>query len=215
MVSDGDTPSESETKEEVSIEEGEEDVELSDQDQSVNRNIIDPTNFPTLELTLEEVRRRYDDEEARRDTVENKISIVVTVDALLISFGTLFNQGYRPLALGAILIPALVSAGLGLYAIRSRDYERPGKEIWDFYDYSEFNDVDAQREQLLLDYVKTTGVNKEKNKYKFKSLDLCTLLTFISITLLLITPLMDFFIVFELIWGVGRFLIDFTIDWVL
>lgn len=87
-----------------------------------------------------------------------------------------------------ILLPALVSAGLGLHAIRSRDYERPGKNIWDFYDYSDYDNVDAQREQLLLDYVRTTGNNKEKNDPKFGVFNNCIKLTFVSLALLLIAP---------------------------
>jgi len=82
----------------------------------------------------------------------------------------------------------LVSAGLGLHAIRSRDYERPGKNIWDFYDYSEYDRSDAQREQLLLDYVRTTGKNKEKNDPKFGVFNTCIKLTFVSLVLLLVTP---------------------------
>ncbi|WP_126665152.1 hypothetical protein [Haloterrigena salifodinae] len=171
--------------------------EQSEEEQSDERDVIAPSDFPTLELTLEEARRRYDDEEARRDTVENKIGIVVTVDALLISFGALFNQGLHPLVLVVVLVPALVSAGLGLHAIRSRDYERPGKDIWDFYNYSDYDDVGDQREQLLLDYVRTTGKNKEKNDPKFGVFNICIRLTFTSLALLLATPVASYFGLFE------------------
>jgi multisubunit Na+/H+ antiporter MnhG subunit len=162
--------------------------ETGEEETADDRDVIDPSDFQTLELTLEEARRQYDDEETRRDTVENKIGIVVTVDALLISFGALFNRGPSSLALVVILLPALVSAGLGLHAIRSRDYERPGKNIWNFYDYSEYDRSDAQREQLLLDYVRTTGKNKEKNDPKFGVFNICIKLTFASLVLLLVTP---------------------------
>jgi hypothetical protein len=158
-----------------------------------DRDVIDPSEFPSLELTLKEARRQYDDEEIRRDTVENKIGIVVTVDALLISFGALFNQGLPSLLLVVILIPALVSAGLGLHAIRSRDYERPGKNIWGFYDYSEYDDVGAQREQLLLDYVSATSGNKKKNDPKFGIFNTCIKLTFTSLALILVIPVVDEF----------------------
>lgn len=197
MADDGNTQSGSEAEREVAVEEGEEGGESSDEEESESRDVIDPTEFPTLELTLDEARRQYDDEEARRDTVENKIGIVVTVDALLISFGALFNQGLHPLVLVVVMVPALVSAGLGLHAIRSRDYERPGKNIWDFYDYSDYNDVGDQREQLLLDYVRTTGTNKKKNDPKFGVFNTCITFTFASLVLLLATPIANYFGVFE------------------
>lgn len=168
-------------------------------DSDTERDVISPDEFPTLELTLEEARRQYDDEETRRDTVENKIGIVVTVDALLISFGALFNQGINPIILVIVLVPALVSAGLGLHAIRSRDYERPGKDIWNFYDYSDYDNAGDQREQLLLDYVRTTGKNKEKNDPKFGVFNTCIKLTFVSLLLLLATPIASEFGLLEAI----------------
>jgi hypothetical protein len=180
----------------MSEEAADESRSVAEQDENKSaddRDVIDPSEFPSLELTLKEARRQYDDEEIRRDTVENKIGIVVTVDALLISFGALFNQGLPSLLLVVILIPALVSAGLGLHAIRSRNYERPGKNIWDFYDYSEYDDVGAQREQLLLDYVSATSGNKKKNDPKFGIFNICIKLTFTSLALLLIIPVVDEF----------------------
>lgn len=210
MPSDGDTHSGSEAERGVAVEEDEKGVKSRNEAQSEDRDVIDPSDFQTLELTLEEARRQYDDEEARRDTVENKIGIVVTVDALLISFGALFNQGLHPLVLVAVLIPALVSAGLGLHAIRSRDYERPGKNIWDFYDYSEYDDIGAQREQLLLDYVRTTGMNKEKNDPKFGVFNTCIKLTFTSLVLLLAMPVANYFGVFDWALREGRLLFDWV-----
>lgn len=171
--------------------EGEEPSETEDESESDERNVIDPEDFPTLELTLEEARRQYDDEERRRAAVENKIGIVVTVDALLISFGALFGQDFHPLLLVLVMVPALASAGLGLWAIRSRDYDRPSKHIRDFHDYSDYDDNDTQREQLLLDYETTTGENKKKNDPKFSYFNWCITLTFISLVLVLATPVVQ------------------------
>ena len=151
-------------------------------------------NFPTLELTLEEARRRFDDEELRRETVESKIGIVVTVDALLISFGALVSQELHPLALVLVLLPALASAGYGLHSIRSRDYDRPGKEIDDFHEYgNEYDDVEAQRERHLLDYEDSVKSNIERNERKFKAYNRCIKLTTASLILLLFMPVADYF----------------------
>lgn len=179
-----------------------EDTEDADTGESDSTDIgepIDPSEFTTLELTLEEARRHYDDEERRRDTVESKIGIVVTVDALLISFAALFNQGsgdgfgIHPLALTLVLLPALVSAGYGLYTIRSRDYDRPGKPIMDFHDYSEYENNAAQREQLLLDYELTTNRNQNTNDKKFTVFNRCILLTILTMALLVAAPVIAHF----------------------
>lgn len=150
-------------------------------------------DFPTLELTLEEARRKYDDEEGRREAVENKISTVVTVDALLISFGALVNQGIHPLLLFLVLLPALASAGYGLFTIRSRDYDRPGKDIVDFHDYQVFDDVAEQRERHLLDYEVTVDSNRDQNETKYTAFNRCIVLTFVSLVLLLGLPVADHF----------------------
>ncbi|WP_330633578.1 hypothetical protein [Halocatena halophila] len=179
--------------EEIQDSEADDDSGGSVEDLEQNKQkIISPEDFPTLKLTLEEARRQYDDEERRRDAVENKIGIVVTVDALLISFGALFGKEFHPLLIVVVLGPALASAGLGLYAIRSRDYKRPGKHIRDFHDYSTFDNEDIQREQLLLDYEATTGSNKGKNNPKFSYFNWCIILTFISLMLVLLTPVAQY-----------------------
>lgn len=175
-------------------------------------NAIDPEDFPTLGLTLEEARRHYDDEEQRRTAVENKIGIVVTVDTLLISFSSLFGQNFHPLLLVVVMAPALVSAGLGLWAIRSRDYDRPGKHIEDLYDYSEFDDSDSQREQLLLDYVTTTATNKEKNDPKFTYFNWCIALTFTSLVLVLMMPIAQYFDVDDWLVELGAGTVDYLRD---
>lgn len=117
----------------------------SDKEQTPSQSRIGGANFPTLELTLQEARRQYDNEERRRESVEGKIGIVVTADALIVSLGAALSQTISLVPLITALSPALISAGLGLYTIRSQDYKRPGKEIMDFHDYAEYDSVEAQQ----------------------------------------------------------------------
>lgn len=159
------------------------------------RDIIEPTEFDTLELTLEEARRRYDNEEARRDTVEGKIGTVVTVNALIISFGGLFSSLNTILVL-SVLFPAVLSAGMGLYGIRSRIYGKPGYDIEDFHDYAEM-DVAEQQEHFLLSYEVTTGKNADLNTRKFSIFNYCIGYTFVSFLLALAAPLLQRFGVVE------------------
>jgi len=157
--------------------------------QNGDRRVIDPRAFPTLELTLDEARHHYSEEEARREAVEAKIGTVVTVDALVISFGALFATDSPPLVLALVLLPAVVAAGLGLYAIRTRRYETPGKRIIDFHDYSSYRSVDVQRERLLRDYEVATWENKRQTDPKYAIFNVCIVLTFVSILLLFLLPI--------------------------
>lgn len=146
-------------------------------------------DWDTLELTLEEARRRYDNEEARRDSVESKIGTVVTVDALIISFGGLFSDLHVFLIL-VVTFPAVVSAGLGLYGIRSRKYGKPGYDIVDFHEYQDMQET-QQREQFLLAYEVTTDDNAVINSKKFSIFNYCIGYTFLSLILAMVAPLLS------------------------
>jgi len=142
-------------------------------------NGIDLNDFPTLSTTLSEARERYNEEESRREAVESKIGIVITVDALIISLASIF-QNISGLVVGLLLLPALASAGLGLYGIKSREYNNPGKDIGDFYQYSKMGEKE-QKDQLLLDYITSTTKNRERNNNKYCIFNICITMTFISL----------------------------------
>jgi len=127
--------------------------------------------------------------------VESKIGTVVTVNALIISFGGLFSSLNTLLVL-SVLFPAVLSAGMGLYGIRSRIYGKPGYDIEDFHDYAEM-DVPGQREHFLLSYEVTTGNNADLNTKKFSIFNYCIGYTFVSLLLALAAPLFQRFGVVE------------------
>jgi hypothetical protein len=81
---------------------------------------------------------------------------------------------------------------MGLYAIRSRIYGKPGYEIDDFYDYSNMT-VSQQQDHLLLSYSITTEKNSELNNEKFSILNYCIGYTFVSLLLALVVPLFQQF----------------------
>ena len=146
----------------------------------------DLDNFPTRELTLEEARRRYDDEERRRESVESKIGTVVTIDAFIISLTGLF---YQQMNLSQeffifVVLPSMISAGIGLWVLRTRSYGRPGKKIEDFHEYAGMAYED-QVEKQLLDYEVTTSNNRRLNNNKYRNFDLCVLLTGLSLLFIL------------------------------
>jgi hypothetical protein len=153
------------------------------------------------DLTLEEARRRYNDEESRRYGVESKIGTIITVDALIISIVGIFSS----LGTFAILsmVTALCSVGIGLWTLRTRDYTRPGKPIDDFLQYGDMTEA-AQRKQLLFDYIvaldgnedaenpadREVG-NRKRNDRKYTYFDVCVLLTGVSLALILAKPVVE------------------------
>lgn len=138
--------------------------------------------FPTRELTLEEARRRYDDEERRRESVESKIGTVVTIDAFIISLTGIFYQqmNLSPQSLMFVVLPGMISAAIGLWVLRTRSYGRPGKKIEDFHEYAGMVYED-QVEKQLLDYEVTTSNNRRLNNKKYQNFDICVLLTGLSL----------------------------------
>ena len=138
--------------------------------------------FPTRELTLEEARRRYDDEDRRRENVENKIGTVVTIDALIISLTGVFYQqmNLSQQSLIFVVLPSIVSAAIGLWVLRTRSYGRPGKKIEDFHEYAGM-EYEDQVEKQLLDYEVTTSNNRRLNDKKYQNFDFCVLLTGLSL----------------------------------
>lgn len=171
---------------------------MADQDDTDDDDADSSSSDTIRDITLEEARRRYDDEEARRYGVEGKIGTIITVDALIISIvGILSTIGlYAILSMGA----ALLSVALGLWALRTRDYNRPGKPIDNFLQYGDMTAV-AQRKQLLFDYIvaldgnenaenpedREVG-NRKRNDTKYTYFDVCVLLTGVSLALILAKP---------------------------
>jgi len=149
-------------------------------------------DFQTRELTLEEARRRYDDEEQRRTSVESKTGTVVTIDALIISLTGIFRQqmNLTQQSLVLVVLPAMVSAAIGLWVLRTRDYGRPGKKIEDFHEYAEMTH-EKQVEKQLLDYEVATSNNRWLTDRKYANFDLCILLTALSLILILTIPFVN------------------------
>jgi hypothetical protein len=121
----------------------------------------------------------------------------VTVNALIISFGGLFSSLDTLLVL-SVLFPAVLSAGMGLYGIRSRIYGKPGYDIEDFHDYAAM-DVPGQQEHFLLSYEVTTEKNADLNTRKFSIFNYCIGYTFVSLLLAIAAPLFQRFGIVELV----------------
>ncbi len=172
-----------------------------------------PPDFPTRELTLEEARRRYDDEERRRTNIESKIGTVVTIDALIVSLTGIFRQqmNLSQRSLIFVVLPAMVSAAIGLWVLRTRTYGRPGKKIEDFHEHAGTS-YEQQVEKHLLDYEVTTSNNRRLTNKKYRNFDICVLLTALSLLLILIIPFFDFCVLLIVFSLLLILIIPFAID---
>ena len=121
--------------------------------------------------------------------MENKIGTVVLVDALIISFGGLFSS-LNSMLIFVVLLPAVISAGIGLYGIRSQPYGKSGYDIDDFHEYSTMNEPE-QQERFLLSYEVTTQENANLNTTKFSLFNYCIGYTFFSLLFALAAPVLS------------------------
>lgn len=96
----------------------------------------DVSEAPSLDIALDEIRRKYDEEEERRTSIESKASIVIGINALITSLVTIFLSD--ALLIGVLLsAPVIVSTIFNLRVLQVHEYHRPGKEVKDFYQYVE------------------------------------------------------------------------------
>lgn len=159
----------------------------SEQEQSAD-DVTASDKFPAIELTVEEAQRRYDDEEQRRTALESKTSMVIGINALVISLVSSFGQLDIAVRI-IVLIPALVSSFIGLRLLGIRDYARPGKDIDQFYQYAR-QEHDGLLDTLLVSYIETIEENTSKNDRKVTKFQHAYKLSFLSLLLIALTPLL-------------------------
>jgi len=146
----------------------------------------DPNNFSGIEETLVEARRRFDNEESRRDSIKQSIGIIVTADALLISLGTLFlDDGSQTQSLVS-LAPALISALIGLFVIKPKYYLNPLEEADEYYNYVR-QEPEYLYDTFLISYINSIRYNRSLNNLQISFLHLCTSLTVLTVVLLVFT----------------------------
>jgi hypothetical protein len=151
------------------------------------------------QLTLEEIRLRYQEEEQRRTAVEAKISTVLTVDAIIVSVTGVFSD--INFILGIAIVLALLSVYIGIRALWVRDYSNPGRDVEDYLKYIDQPRDKIQR-KIVIDYITAiTGNevvddpelyqkgNRTKNDEKFDILDKCLKLTLFSLGCVLLHPI--------------------------
>lgn len=164
-------------------------------------NDVHQDDFDPSQLALEEIRLRYQEESERRTSIEAKLGIVLTVDAIIVSIVSIFSSLslLHYLAMGL----ALVSVFIGITALWVRDYHTPGLDIEDYLQYIDEPPHPVRRE-LVKSYLTVISGNEEtddpekffkgnrtRNDEKIEKLDQCLKLTAVSLTLILLQPIVS------------------------
>ncbi|WP_154019097.1 hypothetical protein [Halococcus agarilyticus] len=117
----------------------------------------------TEKLVLSEVRRRYEFEESRRESVESKTNILIGINALLASLVTVFSFALIPTLV--IIAMVVVSIVLSIYVLKPRKYDVPGKEnIDDFMGYVTSQKGESLMRRLIRSYIISIERNKRKGR---------------------------------------------------
>jgi len=159
---------------------------MSDDDEgNKGYDSVDYESFPSLSLALEEARNRYNDEEDRRRTIETKIGILVSVDAIIISLTASFGSIGTLLTVVVITL-ALTSILFGLYILWPREYHRPGGDIEDIFADAGREKADFEK-QFLNDYRDAISSNSEENDERYCIFKICSVLTFLSVLVIFLS----------------------------
>ncbi|WP_306056998.1 hypothetical protein [Natronococcus wangiae] len=148
---------------------------------------VDYNSHPSLSKTLEEMRFRYNDEEDRKRSIGTKIGIVLTVNAIIISYVITIRE-LSALSKTVILLLAFASAASCLYALRPRRYSRPGESIDDL-PYEAFQEPHEFDEQFIWDYHKAVKENTSVNNSLLCNFNLSFYLTLFSGIVLLLASM--------------------------
>lgn len=154
----------------------------------------------SLDIALDEARRKYNEEEQRRTSIESKSSIVIGINALIASLVTAVTDDVM-LILILLAVPITMSTVFGLKILQIQEYNRPGKETKDFYQYSTKERAEVH-DELLISYInaiagdpdRDIAGNKEKNDYKIKLFQKSYSLTVTSVILIISVPVFEFLI---------------------
>lgn len=158
-------------------------------DDSDGFEIEDASEFPSLDVALEEVRESYGVEQSRKSNIEVKIGGVVAVNALLISvISAVGTLGFLTSVI--VSLPALVSTGLGLLALRSREYAKPGPEPNDIFGYARRDDANS-RKAFIQNYRQAIKQNHIMNNERMETLTTCFWLTGASFVLVVGAPVVE------------------------
>lgn len=131
--------------------------------------------------------------------------MVIGIDALIISVVSAFFQ-LSPLVTVIIILPALISAYIGIRILEIKPYESPGMDIEDFYQYVKRDPADVE-DTFLISYMQTTEKNKTNNDEKVEQFAKIYILSLGSLILIFLIPISQFLV--SITTSYFNYLVDF------
>lgn len=165
---------------------------MSEETTTKQYEIESESEFPSMSVALEEIRRNYDIGQTRKSNIEVKIGTIIGVDAFVISIVGVFANMYI-LTWFAVLIPAVIAVGFALKAFSSREYRKPGPPVDELFGVAQQDVVNA-RKQFIQNYRQAIKHNAQKNNERMDTLKTCFWLTVLSYLLLLLSPTLNEFL---------------------
>ena len=134
----------------------------------------DTSEFQSINLALDEIRRRYDDEEQRRSSVDNKSIGLGSLDAVIISVMSISSDTQTGLFTVLVLLLLTISIILALVNIRRQTYHRPFSQTGHIYAYAD-DPAPEFNSQVLNLYIICVSKNEKINdkNIRFSRLDFC------------------------------------------
>jgi len=128
---------------------------------------VDYAEFISLPIALEEIRFTLNLEFNRKNSIENKASMLIAFIGLIITLITLEWPAYIKYLI-PFYLPLIVSLLYCLRVIKPSQYKFPHEKIGDFFQYAK-QPKKVVMDQFLLDLMDVTeeleGINNEKGKW--------------------------------------------------
>lgn len=134
--------------------------------------------LPAISITLEEIRRLYDIEAERRQSLESKAGILVGVIGVIVTIVTVFGLKCI-IAIIPLIIILTVALLLSLLVFKLTVYKIPHKKCEDFYQYARMDEIIAM-DEFLLNYITVTEDMEKINNQKVLYLKSSFILTVVA-----------------------------------
>lgn len=172
---------------------------MEDDEEADPNHQYNPSDFPSIAISLEETRAKYELEQTRKSNIESRISAIIGLNALFISFyGLLLTDIVDFSTQAFVLLPSLISGLYGIQILRNREYKMPKPFIDDIIGYARKSETDASIE-LILNYRKAIKHNRTQNEKCVSRLRYCIWLTSISLLLIIVAPFLNVFFLIVII----------------
>jgi len=143
-------------------------------------NETDLGDASALEIALAEIRRQYDDEETRRQSLESKTGGLLALDAVLIPLVINLIVSAKDFIIILLIGILLSSSGLCIITLRSEQYRRPLREPMNILPYAQIEEHEAKMEFLKI-YIATIHHNRQINDTRYRRFNIALYVTAIAI----------------------------------